>query len=416
LVEVAAQVGGLPPELRLVYEGAFRVPAGDSDQTSFDYGGTAPGFDPVRRSLWLVGHDHHQRAAELSIPDVRRSGTVAGHATAQLLRPFRDLLQGRLGQIGSVEGKIGGILPTGSDLIVTAWIYYDAGEIQTLSHYRVSANGTVTGPVQLGSQPRQAGFVSGYMTPIPAAWQAEFGGPALTGQCCVSIISRSSLGPALSVFDPAHVGVRAPVPATRVLAYPIDHPTLGTYEDGPLYNGTVAMGGVVFPEGTGSVLFFGRIGQTAMCYGVGTNNPQLHLRRVPGTDGLYCYDPIVSDQGAHGYPYAPFFWAYRASDLVAVRRGERKPWDITPYASGPIELPFLGGAAVISGVAYDSALQRIFLVAPYQDGNRPLIHVLRLGDVTTPPGEPPPPVETVPIPPVSRPWTSPPTGRAGPRP
>jgi hypothetical protein len=47
----------------LVYQGAFRVPEGSTDQTSFSYGGTAPAYNPTNNSLFMVGHDWYQRSS-----------------------------------------------------------------------------------------------------------------------------------------------------------------------------------------------------------------------------------------------------------------------------------------------------------------------------------------------------------------
>src|SRR5919108_3024060 len=57
----------------LVYQGAFRVPQGSTDQTSFSYGGTALSYNPINNSLFMVGHDWYQRSAEISIPTVINS-------------------------------------------------------------------------------------------------------------------------------------------------------------------------------------------------------------------------------------------------------------------------------------------------------------------------------------------------------
>ena len=40
----------------LKYEGAFRLPVGPTDQTSFAYGGTGMAYNPARNSLFMVGH------------------------------------------------------------------------------------------------------------------------------------------------------------------------------------------------------------------------------------------------------------------------------------------------------------------------------------------------------------------------
>ncbi len=393
---------------QLTYEGAFRLPKGEAGESAFAWGGTALAFDSTRRSLWLVGHEHHQQVAEISIPTVVQGTTLEALDTAHFLTPFADILKGRLQDVGDADARIGGLLRVGSDWIVTGWVYYDAAGSQSRSHFRTTADGRVLGPVQLGSESRRAGFVSGYMTMIPPEWRSSLGGSALTGQCCVPIIERSSLGPALSVFDPADVGARTPVPATQVLGYPIDHPTLGTWEAGTLYNGTAGIGGVVFAEGTSTVLFFGDVGTGPVCYGIGTSDERLHGRPVPGHGGTpFCYDPIYADHGTHAYPYVMFLWAYDANDLVAVKQGRQAPWEVRPYASGAFDLPFESERKQIGGAAYDPATRRVFLLARFQDGEGPVIHVMRLdSSQPSPPGGP---SER------GRPTANPPVGRALPR-
>jgi len=412
--------------LSLSYEGSFRVPEGGTGTAStFEFGGSALAFDAQRRSLWLVGHDQFQRVAEISVPDVRAAGTIDSLARGNLLTPFRDALQGRRAQVGDPDSKIGGLLQDGPDWIFSAWIYYDASNVQSRSHFRVSANGSVTGPFQLGDEPREAGFVSGYMTTIPPEWRSRFGGDALAGQCCIPIISRTSLGPSAAVFTASHVGTRSDIPLQHVLGYPLDHPTLGKWEDdgGGLFNGNTQIGGVVFPRGTSTVLFFGRVGLGDFCYGTGTANRALEGQLVPGGGGArYCYDPTGFDQGTHGYPYALHVWAYDANELVAVRNGEKNPWDVRPYAAGVFTLPFERGMKAVGGAAFDEATGRIFISVPLQDSTLPLIHVLRLGALPDPPPVTDPPAPQQPSTPStptatgpSRPTNSGPVGRAVPR-
>jgi hypothetical protein len=394
----------------MAYLGSFRLPSPQGDQNSFNYGGTAMAFDAKDQALWLVGHDWYQRAAEVTIPPLVRATTIESLPRATLRRPFADILAGKLNSIGSGTDKIGGILPMADGLIVSAYIYYDASHAQKRSHFRVTGS-SVTGPVQVGDAP--AGFVSGYMTPIPLEWQNALGGTALTGQCCIPIISRTSVGPAASVFNTADVGSRNPVPATEVLGYPLDHATLGGYDTpNGLANGATKMAGVVFPPGTSSVLFIGRQ-PGGFCYGEGTGDRGRDRRPVPGENGVvYCYDPTNSYKGTHGYPYRPFVWAYDANDLVAVKNGTRQPWEVTPYATWTFNTPFDNDGHLISGVAYDPATRRLYVAGGFEDGNAPLIHVFELTAATAVGGDRrrnrPDEGEGHAIP---RPTVAPPTGR-----
>jgi len=349
-----------------VYQGAFRMSGGTSAKDSFNFGSTALAWYPAHGTLLMVGHDWHQQVAEVEIPQPSGAASPDGLPVAALRQPLTDILEGRLATIAPDDNKIGGLLPWNDLVVVSAYNYYDAANRQTKSHFLSSMDfarrGDVTGPFRVGTT--RPGLVAGYMTPIPAEWQTALGGPALTGQCCIPIITRTSFGPSASVFNPADLGLRDPVPATMLVGYPEDHPELGPCDAGSLvFNCTSAVAGVVFPPGTRSVLFFGRHGQGKFCYGdVG-----------PGG----CVDPAIEDKGPHAYPYVFQIWAYDAADLAAVRSGTRKPWSLRPYKVWTFELPFQVPTRDLTGVAYDPATRRVFIAAGTEGGGR-IIHVYRL--------------------------------------
>src|SRR5262245_49633434 len=87
----------------LVYQGAFRVPQGSTDQTSFSYGGTALAYNPANNSLFMVGHEWHQRSAEISIPTIINSTNISSLTTATLRQNFADATEGKLNQINPTE-------------------------------------------------------------------------------------------------------------------------------------------------------------------------------------------------------------------------------------------------------------------------------------------------------------------------
>src|SRR5439155_9239330 len=170
--------------------------------------------------------------------------------------------------------------------------YYDAGSNAALSHFTsgldLSVTGDFRGVYKVGSL--NPGFYAGYMSVIPQEWQSAFGAPALTGACCYSIITRTSFGPSAFAFDPQKLGQVDPVPATPLVYYPADHPTLGGWAaSGPpnlYFNLTTTVAGLVFPSGTASVLFFGSTGTGEPCYGEAA-------KTQPVKDGE-CYDPDFS--------------------------------------------------------------------------------------------------------------------------
>jgi hypothetical protein len=364
----------------LVYQGAFQVPngihSGGQADAGFEYGGTAIGFNPARTSLFMAGHDWDQFVGEISIP--------APGGTATLLQALVDPTEGKLGSINPGDPnskKIGGTLLWRDKLIVSAYSYYDGNSSQVLSHFvrpiTLSTRGQVTGPVRVG--PLGAGFYSGYMTLVPPKWQTQLGGAALTGNADLSIVGRTSLGPAVFAFDPDHLSASGAKP---LVYYPIDHPTLGPWAGANTnYGGSDTMKGVAFPPGTSSVLFFGRHGGT-FCYGPGTADPNKAGTIDPNVDPIdpYCYDPDNSSKGVHGYPYSAYVWAYDANDLSAVHAGQTQPWDVRPYAVWALS----GIGAQIGGAAYDPVTRRIYLSEMFGDGPLPLVHVFAVSNASTP--------------------------------
>jgi hypothetical protein len=175
------------------------------------------------------------------------------------------------------------------------------------------------------------------------------------------------------------VGRKDPVPSSLVLGYPADHPTLGRWDNTTAanlnYNMSTVVTGVVFPSGGKSVLFLGTQGTGVPCYGDGV------ATQPPGPG--QCYDPVNGDKGTHAYPYRYWVWAYDASELVAVKNGQRNPWDIVPYAMWALDLPFAPGKNTVQGATYDPATQRIYVSASFADPGTgyfagPIIHAFQV--------------------------------------
>jgi hypothetical protein len=339
----------------LVHVGSFKVPADavGGGKRGFEYGGGAPAYNPGRDSLFLVGHDWDQFSAEISIPQL--------NGTARVLQPLADAVEGR--RVSIDEDKVGGQLVYNGQLILTKFGFYDATVSQLASHFvrplDLSIKGQVKGPHRIG--PLGAGFYSGYMAAVPAEWQRLLGGPVLTGNCCLSILSRTSYGPAAAAMDPSHLGVSED--AVPLVYYTPEHQTLGAYGapgSHPVFNGSTRIRGLVFPEGTASVLFFGATGIGNYCYGYAPD----------------CGAPGY-DKGEHAYPYRAYVWAYDANDLAASRAGKVRPWNVKPYATWELPLANVEFAG-IGGAAYDPATGRIFVTQRLADGGLPLIHIFRI--------------------------------------
>ena len=363
----------------LSYEGAFRLPATESNGDSFSFAAGPLAFNPDGQSLFVGARS--RRVAEVSIPQLVNSPEIGALPMASYLQPFADPSDGRLTDIASTGISLSGLLVHDRQLFGSGLIYYDANNTQTQSHF--------ARPLKLGEpsvkklvrvwQNGKSGFVAGYMASVPPEWQSRLGGPAITGQCCIAIITRSSWGPAAFAFDPAEVTAGKDASAQPLVYYPQDHPTLGPWEgSNPTFGGTMQVGGVALIAGTRTALFIGRNGMGPFCYGNGTKDQALASSRSTGNE-RYCFDPTNSDKGQHAYPYRYQMWAYDLAELAEVRAGRRDPWSVKPYGVWPFELPISEPGVRIGGVAYDAARQRIFIAQTQGDRDgfafRPLIHV-----------------------------------------
>lgn len=355
----------------LVYLGKFTVPpddgTGGSTANALTYGGFALGIGPDGQSLYFGCHDQGSRLARVTIPSIG--------GLARVVEPCVAVPNLKGISPNDVNGiKLGGSLSWNGRLVVSGYAYYDASFAALATHFVGSNVASLAGPYRTGTDP--VGMVGGYMGAVPLEWRALFGGPALTGQCCISIISRSSYGPSVSVFDPDQLGTGA-TPSRMLLGYPDAHQTLGGYyQSGPYFNAATVMGGVAFPAGTRSVLFFGRHG-TTHCYGTGTTDPTLH-NTSNGQGGVWCYDPTNSYKGPHGYPYHHQVWAYDANDLLQVKAGTKNPWDVLPYATWALpDIDGGNGTATIRSATYDQATRRWYVTTD-SGGSTPEVHVYEI--------------------------------------
>ena len=363
----------LHPE-NLIYQGAFKLPAGTIGGSSFNYGGGAVlAYNPQNNSLLIVGHDNHQMVAEINIPAPIVSSEEANLPTAALIQPFADPSEGKIFTIDdSLQNKAGGLLVFNNRLYGSAFSWFDVNHSQILSHYVSSLDFSNVkasqGMFQLGET--GAGFVSGYMTLIPEEWREALGGPALTGNCCIPIIARSSLGPAAFTFNPLDVGTKSPIPAIPLVYYPHSNPLGEWSSTNPYFNGSTRIKGLVLPPSSRSLLFIGRHGQGTWCYGIG------------GAEGE-CPDPTNSNKANHAYPYANQVWAYDVLDLIQAKNGALNPWEVKPYKIWNFTLPFESeGYGPVLGVSNDPSTQRIF-IAHDRGSKPPIIHVFKSNHVST---------------------------------
>jgi len=372
----------------LSYLGGFRLPDQFVNGDGFTLGGFPLAFNPSRNSLFIGSRVDN--VAEVSIPSVVNSNVITQLPFATFLQGFYEPTEGTISQLASIgDASISGMLVAGDKIYGSASIYYDANNTQKVSHYVRSTTLSATSVIGMRQvwTDGHAGFVSGYMSSVPAEWQAKLGGSAITGQCCLPIAWRTSWGPSAFAFNPADIASKAQVPATPLLYYSDSHPTLGSWDhSNPTYGGTTQITGVAVIAGSRTVLYFGRTGTGPFCYGNGTNDSSLSGKMGP--DGIqWCYDPTSTAKGQHAYPYNYQIWAYDLNDLAAVKAGTKQPWDLVPYGVWPFGLPFTEPSVRIGGIGYDASRQIIYISQVYADqdgyGYRPIIHALKVGGGAT---------------------------------
>jgi hypothetical protein len=387
----------------LSYLGAFRLPDQMLNNDSFSIGGHPIAFNPSRNSLFVTSRAG--KTAEVAIPSLVNSSDILQLPFATFLQGFYETTEGTIAQVSTVDASLSGLLVMGDRLYGSASIYYDAQNTQRVSHYSHST--TLSQPGVNGMrqvwEDQKSGFVGGYMATVPAEWQAALGGPAITGQCCIPVTWRTSWGPSAFAFNPADINSLAKVPATPLLYYPQEHPTLGHWDrSDPVYGGTTQIMGVAILAGTRTALYFGRNGTGALCYGNGTGDQS--LAGTLGPDGaIYCFDPTSTAKGQHAYPYTYQIWAYDLNELAAVKAGLKQPWDVRPYGVWPFSFPLPETHVEIGGVGYDASRQILYVSQMYADkdgyGYRPIVHALKVGGGAA--GAPLPAFDPTALPPIT---------------
>lgn len=383
----------------LEYLGSFALPADTKGTSRFGYGGAAvtPYTDPAGvKTLFLSGHAQQSgQLAQVKIPaTLSKSFSYGSLPVASWVQAFANAVDGTVeAKAGITSGNgapLSGTLAYNGRLIISAAEYY--GCSQASSHGYSTLNLANTSDFKGFFKVAAAANVratEGPMGIIPTAWRTLFGGPVLTGNWGLPIVSCLSAGPALTVFDPDALG--AATPGTTILFYPLtsteNHALcMGTCGPSPetatsdTYNLTSAYGGLAFPSGTRSVLLFGRHGTGRYCYG----------------EAAECGDPASSYKGPHAYPYRFQVWAYDAIDLLAVKAGTKKTYEPKPYAvwSMPELDPWAGaGHASIVSAGYDDDARRWYITTDY--GEEPRVDVYGIKPLAAAPPDtvalPPPP-------------------------
>lgn len=381
----------------LEYIGSFNVPqVSDDSGATFAWAGCGIAYNKINNSLFLTGHNHFQLVGEISIPDPVITSSTDDLPESDLIQPVIDITEGHISEVG--EGgaalssdnhniKIGGMLVYDSILIGSSYPYYEDATEAKRSHFKRSINfeqsGTFDGMYTVGQN--MAGLVSGYMGIIPEVWRDSLEASVITGNACIPIISRSSYGPSVATLNPDSLGFSTIIPSTSLLYYDSEHPTLGEYNNeafaNPVFCMSTKINGVVFPQNSRTVLFYGRTGLGIPEYGAGTDDITLDGTKVDNYDEYYVYDPASPlSKGTHAWPYSAYVWAYDVNDLLDVKNGLKNPWEVIPYKHWQLNMPYVDSTSecLLGGAAYDPDNGRIFVSHLRAHRDRPVIHVYKV--------------------------------------
>lgn len=376
--------------------GAFKrwnYPADDgrglpNGQSSLGWNGGIVGLSDKGR-LYVRSHEWATGVAEIEPPP---GLTGMAKVTGKVATPAR------LDSVDPGQGnalRIGGAIKHNGRTIVAAHVYY-GGTTAVGSHFVGTSHDAMTSPVNALKSTNMPGALpamfssNGGMTPIPPEWQPILGGPVLVGGSSQAVVSRTSFGPAIHVFNPDDLPLAGggQAPARTLLAFPGNHQTLGAW-DGPDtggYNMNVMQAFAFIVPGSRTLAVVGGRGST-YCYGTGTSDPAL-AGKTDQFGNKYCYDPTDNGKGGHGFPYVNAVWLWDLADVLKAAN----PWDTRPYYFGPI--PSLAGVKgrCVGGV-FDASTNTAHLT--FGTGDSPMEVLSMPVAVGNPPPPPPPDVDCV---------------------
>ena len=365
----AQEVSDLPlfDITQLTYEGGFRIDAGENGISNINYSQGPIAYNFENESIYIVGHAHEQAIAEYKIPEIVNSEMLSELVTVESpMQVFSSVLNRTPDGNPQNIDRIGGMLYVDhggqGKLIVNAYEYYDAPGNNTQTTLIINDAGDLQTSSIAGFYTFEggAGHTSGWISPIPDAWQETLGGSHITGQSSgIPIISRLSVGPSSFSFDIQDaLNANDAVATTKLMDFSLENRLHEELDNASGENDiwthlSNAKYGFVVP-GTRTYLTLGSSGghESGVCY------------KCTQDDGNVCggYCPPVA---ADTYQY---YWLWDMNDLTAVKEGDKKAHDILPYDYGKFDTPFqAGGTKGIGGGSFDPATGNLYLTVQRGD-------------------------------------------------
>lgn len=354
------------------YVGGFRLPSDTYGVSDVTYAEGIITLGANGESIYIVGHAHQQAIGQFRIPALVNTLDISKFNVGANMQGFRQVLSRPA--TGNPQGidRIAGMEYVNGQLLVNGYVYYDAtgGATHTTLVVKDASNLSGSSVAGYHSFPARA-HASGWISPIPADWQPHLGGTHISGYSSGKpIISRLSVGPSAFAFTPSSpdLGNSAPatISATKLLDYDLDHPVgLGTNSVNTYLNNSnrtnkmwthisQANYGFVVP-GTRTYMAIGYSGGHET--GVGYKNTMDNGEVCGG----YC---------AYGSKdYYNYYWLFDINDLLKVKAGTMKSYDVVPYAYGKFDKSYANsGFNPILGAAFDA--QKNLLYLSLENGER----------------------------------------------
>jgi lysophospholipase L1-like esterase len=335
---------------QIAFAGRIYIPAMDSLGAQIEYGAGAAGFSEDGSEILIgcrmksVNQDGRGMIWRGTVPPIGGMSKEIAPCTGLTLAAM-DGIAGP----GAYFPLLGGVSHKGGRYIVNGYVTYDAAGLgtQRRTWWVGPSLSQLTGPVE--GQIRN-GLVMRDQSRIPIEWQAMLGGDLGVSAGYSSIISRSSAGSSFTTFWSKDVGTPG-FPMHFLLGCPFRDPATGA--DIPVcagrygspthpyyYNGSEESGGTFIAPGTRTLVVLTRESLGPTCYGYATTDKSKH--GTPYPDAInpspenvpWCWS--LSDhpayKGPKGYPYIFVRLLYDLAELVEVKAGRKKAWEIDPYA------------------------------------------------------------------------------------
>ncbi len=397
--------------------------------------GDPPGAsDGFPGSLFVMGHErmaygelpNGNQIAEIAIPKPVVSKSVSGLNRAAFVQPLRDAANGLFKEYCEIP-RVGMeylVTPATGPKIHLAWghHFHEDDQERGPTHAWIDPDLSTPNPQgswYLGNQPLYS--VNGYLFEIPAAWAKAHAG----GKCLAAGRYRdggwSGQGSALFAYrpwtdakgTPAAAGTRLEV--TPLLLYrnsrnsnDVVNRTMRGYQHADSWEGgawlttTTGKSAVLFAgtKGTGAKYWYGwvnPVGPDLPCVETAMVN-EFQVCRL--ADGSPC--PAADIKGCEGHNDYRGWWSarfnaqfalYNPDDLARVAAGDLPPWEPQPYAAlnvdehlflnpSGVETGMLGAGVQqrfrISAVAYDRGNDLVYILEPFADEAKPVVHVWRV--------------------------------------